>query len=236
MINALDLFSGIGGNTLALRDWVKTVAYCEADRHAQAVLLSRMSDGSIDRAPIFNDVSMLSKDAIDDMLHFQMEDNHMVGKLKKLTQEQVDDAVIKYNSGSSLADLGHLYGVSRQSMHDLLKRRTTMRTQKRYSDDNHFYRGGKRADERAHNIVDKAIQSGKLVNPQRCETCDVSGRFKDGRTAIQAHHDDYNLPLSVRWLCQPCHHEWHKNNTPVKLREGGEEGSTSIDIIVGGFP
>jgi len=59
-INGLDLFSGIGGNTLALRDYIKTVAYCEADRHAQSVLLSRMGDGSIEPAPIWDDVTTLS--------------------------------------------------------------------------------------------------------------------------------------------------------------------------------
>lgn len=36
----MDLFSGIGGLSIALKDWVKTIAYCEADKHAQGVLLS----------------------------------------------------------------------------------------------------------------------------------------------------------------------------------------------------
>jgi len=64
-LNALDLFSGIGGNTLALKDYVKTIAYCEADRHAQAVLLSRMADGSIEPAPIWDDVSSLRAECFD---------------------------------------------------------------------------------------------------------------------------------------------------------------------------
>lgn len=55
----LDLFSGIGGNTLGLRDWIKTVAYCEQDKYAQSVLLSRMADGSIEPAPIWDDVVTL---------------------------------------------------------------------------------------------------------------------------------------------------------------------------------
>jgi len=60
VLNALDLFSGIAGNTLALRDYCKVIAYCEADRHAQAVLISRMSDGSIQHAPICTDIRELS--------------------------------------------------------------------------------------------------------------------------------------------------------------------------------
>jgi len=61
----LDLFSGIGGNTLALREWVKTVAYCEANRHAQSVLLSRMGDGSIESAPIWDDITTLKGSMFD---------------------------------------------------------------------------------------------------------------------------------------------------------------------------
>ncbi len=60
MLNGLDLFSGIGGLTIALEDWVKPIAYCENDRYAQAVLLSRMGDRAIYRAPIWDDVTSLN--------------------------------------------------------------------------------------------------------------------------------------------------------------------------------
>lgn len=59
MLNGLDLFSGIGGITLALAPWVRPVAYCENDRYAQAVLLSRMRDGKIPYAPIWDDIKTL---------------------------------------------------------------------------------------------------------------------------------------------------------------------------------
>ena len=58
-MNGLDLFSGIGGIGIALSPWVRTVAYCERDRYAQSVLLSRMQSGDIDRAPIWDDVTTL---------------------------------------------------------------------------------------------------------------------------------------------------------------------------------
>lgn len=58
-MNGLDLFSGIGGIGIALEPWVRTVAYCEQDRYAQSVLLSRMQSGDIDRAPIWDDVTTL---------------------------------------------------------------------------------------------------------------------------------------------------------------------------------
>lgn len=60
MLNGLDLFSGVGGITLALEPWVRPVAYCENDRYAQSVLISRMVDGSLPNAPIWDDVRTLS--------------------------------------------------------------------------------------------------------------------------------------------------------------------------------
>ncbi len=58
-MNGLDLFSGIGGISEALSPWVRTVAYCENERHAQAELLSRMSKGEIHTAPIWDDATTL---------------------------------------------------------------------------------------------------------------------------------------------------------------------------------
>ena len=236
MLNGLDLFSGIGGLSIALREWVIPKAYCEIDRYAQGVLLSRMSDNKLFHAPIWDDVQTLTSETISEMLEGQREAESMSGKLKKLTQDQVDESVILYQQGMSLADISHVFSVTRQSMWDILRRRTTMRPQKRFGEENHFYRGGARADAKAHDILEKAVLRGKLFNPRKCEICDGAGTFADGRTAIQAHHDDYNKPLSVRWLCQKCHHEWHRRNKPVPAREGGEKEAPAVDIIYGGFP
>lgn len=64
MLYGLDLFSGIGGITLALSEWVRPVVYCEIERYAQAVLLSRMADGTIPIAPIWDDVTTLNAEII----------------------------------------------------------------------------------------------------------------------------------------------------------------------------
>jgi DNA (cytosine-5)-methyltransferase 1 len=58
-MNGLDLFSGIGGLSIALKPWVQTVAYCEQNRYAQAVLLSQMQSGHLDRAPIWDNIETL---------------------------------------------------------------------------------------------------------------------------------------------------------------------------------
>lgn len=64
MLNGVDLFSGIGGLSLALRDYVRPLAYCEIDRYAQSVLLSRMADGQLYTAPIWDDVRTLTGDML----------------------------------------------------------------------------------------------------------------------------------------------------------------------------
>lgn len=138
----------------------------------------------------------------------------MAGKLKKLTPEQAAEAVRMYDEGLSLAPIARFYGVSRQAMWDLLRRRTTMRPQRRTGPANHFYRGTQ-ADGRAQDILEYAIQNGVVERKTHCEGCGATGTMKDGRTVIQAHHDDYTKPLKVKWLCQACHHEWHKKHRAV---------------------
>jgi DNA (cytosine-5)-methyltransferase 1 len=59
MMNSLSLFSGYAGIDLALSDYCKPIMYCEKDEYAQGILLSRMDDGSIPFAPIWNDVTTL---------------------------------------------------------------------------------------------------------------------------------------------------------------------------------
>ena len=56
-MNVLDLFSGIGGFSLGLeRAGMRTVAFCEIDPHARAVLHKHWPN-----VPVFTDVSTLSK-------------------------------------------------------------------------------------------------------------------------------------------------------------------------------
>jgi len=49
--------------------------------------------------------------------------------------------------------------------------------------------------------TNNAIVSGILVR-QPCEVC---GAIDD----VHAHHDDYNKPYDVRWLCRKHHNEFH---------------------------
>lgn len=60
----------------------------------------------------------------------------------------------------------------------------------------------------AHAAVAYAIRTGKLVR-QACEVCGYTHK-------VEAHHDDYDKPLDVRWLCIPHHKKRH-----MDLRDQG---------------
>jgi len=158
----------------------------------------------------------------------------MAGKLRKLTKDQAEECVRLYDAGLSIGDIAGYFDVTRQAMWDLLRRRTTMRSQRQTGKDNHFYRGGKSADARAQNLAEVALRKGILEKSSACEACGDSGCMKDGRSKVQAHHDDYNKPLDVRWLCQKCHHVWHIKNK-AKRKEAQKE-LPAVDVICGGFP
>lgn len=62
----------------------------------------------------------------------------------------------------------------------------------------------RKADKRrsiCHGAVAKAIKNGTLTR-QPCIRC--------GDKKSLAHHEDYDFPLKVMWLCQPCHKKRHK--------------------------
>jgi len=116
-----------------------------------------------------------------------------------------------YHSGYSLKSCGKALGVSYSSIWRLFKRldlprRHSVGTGK----DNRFYRGGgfpdKKLQKWAHNKLRSAIRNGTLKR-EPCEKGCVSVDMRDGRSSVQAHHDDYNKPLEVRWLCVKCHYK-----------------------------
>lgn len=48
------------------------------------------------------------------------------------------------------------------------------------------------------------IKQGKLIK-ESCEICKSDEN-------VEAHHDDYDKPMDIRWLCRKHHREYHKNN------------------------
>ena len=60
--------------------------------------------------------------------------------------------------------------------------------------------------------VHEATYKGRMVRPDTCSKCGESGY-------IVAHHDDYNKPLDIRWLCLSCDRQLHAE---LKRREKGK--------------
>jgi hypothetical protein len=55
---------------------------------------------------------------------------------------------------------------------------------------------------KARKMVYEALKSGNLEK----EPCEECGSEDD----VQAHHEDYDEPLEVKWYCRVCHREIHE--------------------------
>ena len=134
-----------------------------------------------------------------------------------------NNAVSLYQAGMSVGECAIFYEITRQAMHKILRRRGCIfRNSLRNGEGNHFHRGvspDNTKKKRCQHLVEKAIKKGVLINPNKCQTCGEASIFSDGRNGVQAHHCDYDKPLEVDWLCQKCHHEWHKNNKAINQYE-----------------
>ncbi|NEJ90886.1 hypothetical protein GR223_33910 [Rhizobium leguminosarum] len=65
----------------------------------------------------------------------------------------------------------------------------------------------------AHLAVQRAVKAGDLEK-QTCEVC--------GTSAVDAHHDRYDEPLKVRWLCRLHHSRLHHRGEdmfPIRRRD-----------------
>ena len=238
-MNALSLCSGIEGIGFGLRRVIpgyRTVCYVEADPFCQDILIRRMQDGWLDCAPIWPDLRTLTGEIVDWLVnpwHHPCEEGDMGAPRK-----DYDEATQLYNAGLSIGDVAKFYCITRQAMWKILKRRAVVfRPQEREGQDNHFFRGGLTGKARANDLLERALQKGLITRSALCEMCGkLPAPYRDGRSGIQAHHDDYNKPLDVRWLCLPCHHAWHKRNRPIAYKEPPEEAGRGIDLIHAGFP
>ena len=63
------------------------------------------------------------------------------------------------------------------------------------------WRAEDRRRTKCHNAVARALRNG-LIEPAPCAVC--------GSENSVAHHEDYDKPLDVVWLCSACHKARHK--------------------------
>lgn len=63
-LRSMDIFSGIGGISLALKGICKPILYCDICKTSQSVLSRRMDQGLLPRAPIISDVRQVTKELV----------------------------------------------------------------------------------------------------------------------------------------------------------------------------
>jgi hypothetical protein len=78
----------------------------------------------------------------------------------------------------------------------------------------------------AHAAVAKAKREGLLI-PGPCELSDETCH---GR--VEAHHDDYDKPLEVRWLCIHHHGIIHRGRTRTPNQNLTEKVKLRLDVAL----
>lgn len=56
----------------------------------------------------------------------------------------------------------------------------------------------------AHSNLSYHLSKGHLTKPLLCQSC-------GGASKLDAHHENYSLPLDVIWLCRQCHKSVHSS-------------------------
>jgi len=205
----IDLFTGIGGFTLACQwNGIETVVMCEKDERCRQFLERTYSE-----IPVIEDVRDFTIDTLVSLYYNRLQKPEQGAINMGVQDPKYDNAVTFYDSGLSIQDVADFYQITRQAMWMILKRRgCEFRDQRKYGNENHFSRHGEIYSKRVHHITEVAISKGVLIRKTHCEKCQST------KGPISAHHSDYNLPLNVEWLCKKCHFEWHRDNKPIELK------------------
>jgi hypothetical protein len=69
----------------------------------------------------------------------------------------------------------------------------------------------------ARNLLRKAVESGKIEKPCKCEECKLLFPLQK----IHGHHHDYAKPFDVRWLCRKCHGLEHRKIRALPIPSAG---------------
>jgi hypothetical protein len=57
-----------------------------------------------------------------------------------------------------------------------------------------------------------AVKTGKITKPKSCQMCGVK------TYRINSHHEDYDKPFDVIWVCSLCHYKVHKEKDSTYLK------------------
>lgn len=117
--------------------------------------------------------------------HFAMADGHL-NKCKECTKRDVT-----LHRDNNLERI-RAYDRERSKKPDRLQQ---------FTEYTKFWRSQDKRRAKAHSAVAWAIKKGTLIRLP-CVQC--------GNPKSLAHHEDYDKPLDVVWLCAPCHVQHHK--------------------------
>lgn len=78
-------------------------------------------------------------------------------------------------------------------------------------------------------FVVKATKTGLIVKPDHCSQC---GKPTKGH-GLHGHHDDYEFPLTVRWLCSQCHIRYHREHRMRHIFYIPKERARELFILAG---
>lgn len=84
---------------------------------------------------------------------------------------------------------------------------------------------------RANKLIANALRSGRIIAPTSCSICLRVCK-------LHAHHDDYEKPYDVRWLCATCHARVHAKLTETqvsKIKALYRSGSYSQPMLANMF-
>lgn len=128
--------------------------------------------------------------------HPQMKDGHL-NKCKECTKkDSIENRKVKvdYYRAYDRARANLPYRISLRSKNNIKYRKNGTAAR-----NNRNYRRRYPEKYHAHYITRNAIRDGKLIKSDYCEEC---GKLT---TKLEAHHEDYSKPLSIKWLCNKCH-------------------------------
>ena len=145
--------------------------------------------------------------------HPMMADGH-VNKCKECNKKDVREnrtAKAEYykQSDRNRADLPHRVAARKEYQSTRGGKEAVARGRKKYTAKNPHKR-------KASHVVNNAVRGGKLLKLP-CEVCGSTVR-------IHGHHDDYEKPLEVVWLCAAHHSQRHK-----QLREQERKMTSEAD-------
>ena len=132
--------------------------------------------------------------------------------MPRLTKQRHIEMMDDYKNGMPLRQIADKYGVHITAASKAASRAGT--TLRQSSQPLALHRASKRKCQtdnpekrKAHKAVEYAIATGALTKSP-CERC--------GSENSHAHHEDYNKPLDVMWLCPTDHKKRHR-----EIKEAG---------------